>query len=194
MIDPKNITNFQRTPEQLEEFLLFAIVVAGKNSFQQARKLEDFLSPWRSRGYTPFGAIRTMDMDETLVDFLRSVKMGQYNRVSTAFRGIARFFRYDDANMRFHPIQTVDVKHLECIKGIGMKTARFFVMHTRPTWCYACLDTHILQWLGERGYPVPKTTPHKKQYLELEKIFVSICTEMKISPSELDLKIWNEKH
>lgn len=50
MIDPRTVTNFDRTPEE-------------------------FLGPWKSRGYTPFGAIRTMDMDGTLTEFLRSVKM-----------------------------------------------------------------------------------------------------------------------
>lgn len=32
MIDPKNITNFDRTDNELEEFALFAIAVAGKSA------------------------------------------------------------------------------------------------------------------------------------------------------------------
>ena len=44
MIDPRKVTKFDRTLEELEEFMLFAIVVAGKNAFQQARKLEQFLA------------------------------------------------------------------------------------------------------------------------------------------------------
>ena len=47
MIDPAKITNFNRTQSQLEEFLLFCIVVAGKNSKVQAAKLGEFLSHLR---------------------------------------------------------------------------------------------------------------------------------------------------
>ena len=32
MIDPNQVTNTARTPEELEEFLLFCVVVAGKNA------------------------------------------------------------------------------------------------------------------------------------------------------------------
>ncbi len=135
-----------------------------------------------------------MEMDGTLDFFLRSVKMGQYNRISSAFRGLAHFFRYDNDNMRFHPVRTVPVRILECIKGVGMKTARFFVMHTRPNQQYACLDTHILQWLGEKGHIVPKTTPQGDKYLALEKVFLDYCREMGKTPAELDLQIWNEAH
>jgi len=194
MIDPKTVTNFERTPQELEEFMLFSIVVAGKNAFVQANKLEDFLSPWRKNGYSPFAALRTMDMDGSMVEFLRSVKMGQYNRVSTAFRGLAHFFRYNDDTMRYHPLKEIPIKYLETFKGIGMKTARFFAMHTRPHQQYACLDTHILRWLGEKGHIVPKTTPQGDKYLALEKVFLDYCNQMGKLPAELDLAIWNEAH
>lgn len=194
MIDPTKVTNFKRTPEELEEFLLFSIVVAGKGAFQQATKLQAFLGPWIERGYTPFGAIRTMDMDGSLVHFLKEVKMGQYNRVSSAFRAVAHFFRYDDESMRYHPIFEIAVKHLEVFKGIGMKTARFFIMHSRPHQQLACLDTHILRWLGEKGHEVPKTTPNGQKYLNLEKIFLAYAKDMNILPADLDLQIWNSVH
>ncbi len=193
MIDPSKVTNFNRKPKELEEFLLFAIVVAGKSAYQQAEKLDKFLSKWIENGYTPFRAIRTMDMDGTLVDFLKQAKMGQYQRISSAFRGIARYFRHNPDNERFHPLKEVEVKHLECFKGIGMKTSRFFVMHSRCTaYEYACIDTHILQWLGRKGHNVPKTTPNGQKYLELEKLFLDYAKEMGILPVTLDLQIWNE--
>ncbi len=43
MIDPRKVTKFDRTPEELEEFLLFSVVVAGKGAFQQAKKLDEFI-------------------------------------------------------------------------------------------------------------------------------------------------------
>lgn len=194
MIDPTKVTNFKRTPAELEEFMLFSIAVAGKGAFQQAQKLEAFLAPWRERGYTPFGALRTMDMDGSMTFFLRSVKIGQYNRIGTAYRGLAHFFRYNDDSMRYHPLAETDVKHLEVIKGIGMKTARFFAMHTRPHQQYACLDTHILKWLGAKGHIVPKTTPQGDKYLALEKVFLDYCSQAGKLPADMDLEIWNEAH
>lgn len=194
MIDPSKVTNFNRTPEELEEFLLFAIVVAGKSAYQQAEKLDKFIKKFTGGGYTPFGVIRTMDMDGTLEFHLRDVKMGQYQRISSAFRGVADFFRYDSDNVRFHPLKSVPVRILESVKGIGMKTSRFFVMHSRRNnaYDYACLDTHILRWLGGKGHEVPKTTPSGAKYLELEKLFLDYANEMGMMPAALDLQIWNE--
>ena len=193
MIDPTKVTNFNRTPKEIEEFMLFSVVVAGKSAFQQAEKLHQFITKF-DNSYSPFGVIRTMDMDGTLDFFLREVKMGQYDRIGTAFRALAHFYRHDENYERYHPLKEVSLKYLECIKGIGMKTARFFVLHTRQYQQVACLDTHILKWLGERGHEVPKSTPRGEKYLQLEKIFLDYCKDMGKLPSQLDLEIWNSKH
>lgn len=190
MVNPKEVTKFNRTKAELEEFLLFSIVAAGKPAFQQARKLEEFLAPFRNAGHSPFSAIRQMDMYDTLSVLLESVKIGQYNRITTAFRGVANLF---EGSHEHSPLQSVQIKHLECIKGIGMKTARFFVMHSRPNQQLACLDTHILAWLKDKGHDVPKATPNGKKYLELEKIFLAYCQEQNKLPADLDLEIWNER-
>lgn len=187
MIDPTKVTNFNRTDAELEEFLLFSIVVAGKDSFQQAKKLDEFLY-LKPRTLNPFFNIRSLCIDGNLDFALRSVKMGQYNRVGTAFRGVSNFFHKPGS------LQNADVNLLSCIKGIGMKTARFFVMHSRPNQWYACLDTHILRWLANKGHAVPKSTPQGNNYLLLEKIFLDYCKQMGKLPHELDLQIWNKSH
>ena len=62
MIDPSNVTNPARTPAELEEFLLFCVVVAGKNADQQAQKLlQRFLG-----GRRPFAFIRASDREGLL--------------------------------------------------------------------------------------------------------------------------------
>lgn len=129
-----------------------------------------------------------------MVHFLRSMKFDQYIRIGTAYRGLAHFFRFNDDSMRYHPPAEVEVKHLEVIKGIGIKTARFFAMHTRSHQQYACLDTHILRWLGMRGHDIPKTTPQGDKYLTLEKIFLDCCRDLGKVPADIDLEIWNEVH
>lgn len=183
MIDPSKVTDFNRTQAELEEFLLFAIVVAGKGAFQQSKKLEAFLAPSRP-DLSPFSYIRMLDDMGKLDEALRSVKMGQYNRIGSAFRAVSTFFARQ-SNV------TLSIRLLECIKGVGMKTARFFFMHTLPGQQLACLDTHILKWLGEKGHEVPKQTPNGQKYLELEKIFLAYAKDMNILPADLDLQIWN---
>jgi len=195
MINPNQVTNFDRTPAEMEEFLLFAIIVAGKGAFQQAKKLEEFLAPIHRTevinnpflNWTPFAYIRHLDKEGKLDEALRSVKMGQYNRIGSAFRAVATFFGVS-SNV------TLSIRLLECIKGVGMKTARFYFMHSLPNQNFACLDTHILKWLGEKGHQVPKTTPTGQKYLDLEKIFLAYCKEMNMLPADLDLSIWNSVH
>lgn len=197
MIDPRTITKFDRTTEELEEFLLFAIVVAGKNAFQQAIKLEQFLT--HKGSVTPFQYIRWLDSHpdlggEGINRVLRQVKMGQYERITATFRGVAHFLAFDEDHSH-SPLHNVSVDLLTSIKGIGMKTARFFVMHTRPNVEYACLDTHILHWLSNLGYAdVPKTTPRGNKYIQLESIFLQHARHLGKSPADLDLQIWNEAH
>lgn len=89
-------------------------------------------------------------------------------------------------------IRNYTVEDLEQIHGVGMKTSRFFVVHSRPDQRYTILDTHILKWLGKQGYNVPKSTPPRKRYLELEKTFLDECDKRNRNPAELDLEIWNE--
>jgi len=184
MIDPRTVTQFDRTQAELEEFLLFSIVVAGKNAFVQAQKLHQFLAFSTT---SPFETIRYLDRNGLLDSALRSVKMGQYERIGNAFRGVANFFS-GESNV------TMSLPLLESIKGVGMKTSRFFFMHTLPNQQYACLDTHILQWLGEKGHEVPKMTPRGQKYLWLEQAFLAYCRELNMTPADLDLQIWNSRH
>ena len=65
-------------------------------------------------------------------------------------------------------------------------------MSSRPKARVACLDTHLLKYLAERGVRnVPKSTPSsKKQYERLERVFLSLVPKNK-TPAEFDLEIWN---
>lgn len=178
MIDPKKITNFNRTEAELQEFLLFCVVVAGKNSHQQAKKLQAFLD--LGVGATPFEKINNMGSVLNVWLNLQKVAMGQYDRISAVFWAIANWKN----------LGTRDLCDLS-VKGIGPKTARFFLMHSRPNQEIATLDTHILRWLASQGVPnVPKATPSGKRYLVLEKAFLDICRTMGKTPAELDLEIW----
>jgi len=43
MINPFDVTNFNRNDEELQEFLIFCLFVAGKNALQTAGKVDSFV-------------------------------------------------------------------------------------------------------------------------------------------------------
>jgi thermostable 8-oxoguanine DNA glycosylase len=183
MITPTAITDYNRTQEELEEFLLFCILVAGKNSNQTAKKLDLFLSKMPNFGFegTPFEFIQYLKKGNLLLPVLMSCKIGQYNRIQKAFEGILQFKG---------KLDSVKVSELESVKGIGPKTSRFFILHSRPNTNLAVLDTHILHWLRDHGVNAPASTPSAKKYLKLEERFLWYASAYGITPAELDLKIW----
>lgn len=176
----------------MEEFLLFTLIIQGKNSEIQSKKLEHFLvylshitgedSPFRMVNI----ALHWDDGDDDeslLIKALKKFGLGQYSRLMQAI-GDVIFLR---------DLTTVTTDELEACFGIGPKTSRFFIMHSRPGQQFACLDTHILKWLGEQGHEVPKNTPQGKEYQELEKIFLNYCVEAGKTPAEMDLAIWSSR-
>jgi thermostable 8-oxoguanine DNA glycosylase len=180
MINPTTITNFNRTEEELEEFLMFAILVAGKTAKTQAEKLDAFLTDYRS-DRSPFQYLEHIIANYSLTKEMMKHKLGQYKRLLSAFTGILKF----KGNLK-----NVTIDELESISGIGSKTARFFLLHSRKDAQFAVLDTHILKWLREQGHNAPKATPTKKKYAVLEKIFLTEASKREILPADLDLQIW----
>jgi len=188
MIDPTKITNYNRTEAELEEFLMFAILVAGKGAGQQTKKLHDFLyqqgltNDASINGWTPFQEIEHLWKNNLLLDRMAHFRLGQYNRIESAFKGILDFKGR---------LKSVTIEELESIKGIGSKTARFFILHSRPDANVAVLDTHILKWMSEKGYKsIPKATPPKKKYAEIEKLFLQEAIIHQMTPADLDLQVW----
>ena len=184
MVDPTKITKFDRTEAELQELILFCICVAGKSALQQSAKLEAFLQALPgSGGQLPFDKIK--NSKDTYVEYLKQVKMGQYTRIGKAIDQLV----FCDLDLK-----TCSVERLETIKGIGPKTARFFILHTRKDQRLGVLDTHILSWMRELGYKTPKSTPPLPKYRELEKIFLTEADKRKKDPCTLDLEIWNARH
>lgn len=181
MIDPRDIINFNRTEEELEELLLFCIIVAGKTASVQAKKLESFLTKEKFKS-SPFNLLRYYIKKKILLKKIKDSKLGQYNRLKRAFVEVLNL-----------NVTLCTVEELERITGIGPKTARFFILHSRPNQNIAVLDTHVLKWLrDELGIDTPKSTPSSKKYLELEQSFLGYCKEHNKNPAKFDLEIWNK--
>ena len=181
--DPKDIIRYDRTIEELEEFVLFTISVAGKSAITTARILDKFLQPAREYNLSPFDYIRLLSFDE-LTTNLKNTGFGCYNNRTKSFKSLV------DTNL---DLRNCDINDLEQIYGIGPKTARFFVLFSRPGANVAVLDTHVLTFLREKGYDVPKATPCGKKYLEIEQMFLTEAQKQDRPIVEYDLMIWNEK-
>jgi thermostable 8-oxoguanine DNA glycosylase len=180
MIDPTKITNFNSTDNELEEVLLFWVLVAGKNASTISKALEKILNSLK--GSTPFEKIRGIEKNN-LPSLLKNHGIGCYNNKAKALWELVN----SNLNLR-----TCSVEDLEKIYGIGSKTARCFIVHSRPNSTHACLDTHVLKFLRAKGHKVPKGTPSsKKQYKELEQVFLNYVKESGKSVAEFDLEVWN---
>lgn len=190
MIDPYNITNYNRSKEELQEFLLFCIVVAGKTAYIQAQKLQQFLDSINSRlmmpeRISPFQSVISADQHGILMDEILKAKLGQYRKIHAAFKYIIEN-EFDLTRM------TPD--QLEFIPGVGMKTSRFFLLHSDLKWKnnIAILDTHILKFIKENiDNRAPKSTPTiKVTYKYWEDLFLFWCEQNNKNVADFDLEVW----
>lgn len=188
MIDPCNITNYDLTDNELEERLLFWICAAGKNGKTAAKCLDNLLNriwPMRNCG-SPAGAIfKTVSLFD-LPQIVKECGIGCYNSKARSF------IELSIALLRGLNLRTCSAEDLEKIYGIGMKTSRCFILHSRRDAQYAGLDTHMLKFLRSMGISAPVSTPNsKKQYLTLEKYVLYFAKLSGMSPSDFDLMVWN---
>lgn len=180
MIDPNNITNYNLTKDELEEHILWWILAAGKNGMTAAKSLDKLLK-LKPIHNSPFQFIRAYLNTADLALSMKNCGIGCYNIKANTFREIA----FSQINLK-----TCSVSELEKIKGIGQKTARCFLIHSRPNQQLAGLDRHILHFLKDKGYNVPSSTPTGKRYAQIEQYFISEVKKTSKTISELDLEIW----
>ena len=213
MIDPLRVTDFNRGDFDLQSFFLFCFAVAGKNAKVQAEKLNNmidgFQESWvenpiyHEEGHPiPDGPLtHMMDMNSEvffsgatpLENALRHEKMGKYQ----SWIKMVNWF-----NENLHPhmvdgfLRRATLETLLLIPGVGDKTARFFILHSREDEQCIPLDTHVLKFISSKGVPcVPTVTPSKSKYRMWEKIAREMYTcEMRVkgyrNMAETDLAIW----
>jgi len=190
MVNPYNITNFNRSKSELEEFLLFCIVVAGKTAYIQANKLQEFLSSVTERlsmpqDSSPFQVLKKADEHGILLEEIQKAKLGQYKKIHAAFEYLTNF--HIDLSMTWPYF-------LEKIPGVGKKTSRFFLLHSDTNWKnrIAILDTHILKFIKENiDNRAPKSTPTiKVTYKYWEDLFLYWCECNNKNVADFDLEVW----
>mgnify|MGYP003134565574 CR=1 FL=1 len=185
-INPHAVTDYNRSVDALACFALFCVAVAGKASKVQSPKVAAFISALRADlGVSHWNALSMVAAisDADLRARLEAVKLGQYTRITRTYRALAGLG--DD-------LSGVSLEALQA--ACGLKTSRFFLLHSRPDVRVAVLDTHILAWLREQGHAAPKSTPQSpKSYARLESVFLRLCDEKGLSPAAFDLAIWSSR-
>lgn len=193
MINPDQITNFNRTDAELEELALFCIAVAGHNAHTTAASLEKFLARihlWNNSNYLywePFFVLKNLfgRANPTHIEiFLKEAGIGSYTKVRRAFQELVEA----ELNLRI-----CDPEDLEKIYKIGKKTSRFFIIHSRAGIDnLAVIDRHALTFLKENSIEIPKTLTDK-QYIRLEQEFIRLAKQSGKTIAEFDLGIWLER-
>jgi len=184
MINPTKVTNYNRTQSELQEFLLFCINVAGKKSAVEAPKLEVFLE--RVRNITgcpkPFDGMNKLG--NRLQEIMHWASISPYKQ---------RYNSYCDV-LKLGDLRAVTLSRLMQVRGVGLKTARFFLSHSREDFDEPMLDTHILQFLRDQGYSdAPKSTPQNEGiYNYYSNVFKMFARTLGKSVTDLDLEIWTK--
>lgn len=182
-VDPFVITDFNRDDDQLAALFVFCCCVAGKKATMISRMVHEFLTDC---GYTggPIQRLTSMAADGTLDANLRRARLGKYALLTRCFETMV-----SDPTFNLRTSQPAD---LERLPGVGHKTSRFFVLHSRPNARVAVIDTHILKYLRAIGAEsVPDSIPTGKHYLRLEKIMLAEADRLEMDMADFDLKIWS---
>lgn len=182
MIDPFDVTKYDRDRWDLEAFLIFCICVANKRADQTADKVNKFLP--KSRNVYPLEYLKILQESNGLDDIVKYYKFGQYSRIVKIFQLICE---KDIYNLSF--------EELIEIPGIGAKTAHYFLLHSREGYEGAALDTHMLRHLRENGIDTPKNTPpYGPKYIELELEFKKLWKreEPDMTLADYDLHLWKK--
>lgn len=217
MIDPKNPPHIDTaTDAELQEFLFFSIAVAGKNAARTASSLHSWLSEqndlmWEDdnifvwqKDCSPFSVVynylrkytiwteSNFPMKHLVKDMLagdlRRHGFGCYNQRAESF--IQATEMYGSIGIR-----RAKFEGLLQIKGVGLKTASFFLAYTGMEPGRVILDTHILAWLREQGrQSIPKATPRSRsRYDDVSAFFCMEAALRDMTTLELDRKIWQER-
>jgi len=182
MIDETNITNYHLTYDELQEYIIFWILAAGKRGDRAAKIVNDWILNIKKTEHI-FDTFKKYTLTE-LIELCRQSGTGCQSIKGRSIHSIIH------SNL---DLTTCTPDDLEKIYGIGMKTSRCFIIHSRENAAYAGLDVHILKFLSrlDLNIPIPKSTPPRKIYLQLEQIVLRLANEFNMTPAAFDLMIWN---
>ena len=116
---------------------------------------------------------------------IQKAKLGQYKKIYAGFKYIS--------NCQLD-LRKTTTEQLEVIPGVGMKSSRFFLLHSDQIFKnkIAILDTHILKFIKENiDHRAPKSTPTIRiTYKYWEDIFLYWCELNNKNVADFDLEVW----
>ena len=200
LANPLTVTYFRRDDFDLELFALFAVCVSNKNADQQSVKLAQFLC-LEPTAESPLDAVLLMMKKGTLRENLVACKLGQYDkRLVPAFKTLTEINLRTVAWQDLMYTAATKKKAATGVQGIGQKTAKFFVLHSRESQRICALDAMILLYAAEQGYPeCPLVTPGDATLYSKIENFVLDCFDAQAEAEELtqeeryavlDLRTW----
>lgn len=177
-IDPTTLNNVVESQWNIEEFAICAICVAASKATKIFSAIDSLLESIRIPNKTPFELIAQMSRGQ-LCQLFKDYGIRFFNNKANYVKNLI------EAKLN---LWNCSLDQLEDIKGIGPKTARYFLLYTRPELDgqIAVIDTHVLKYLQYKGYKVPKTTPASGgAYKRLENLFI------KHKPKHLNMRSWD---
>ncbi len=211
MIQPDKITDYHKSQAAYEELALFATLVAGKPARFMAKALDHLLMDAHmvyGDEPSPFELVRILIGKGLLHAALEKHRIGQYTRIERCWAELTAFTETQDTPGGYrrvvHQVDLRSVESLERVHGIGMKTARFIVVHSVEAARHAVLDTHVMKELRALGYPIDvrrrqdgdKIVEYipldRDHYLIYESYVLECARKAKLTPAEWDLQTWNK--
>lgn len=134
---------------------------------------------------SPFQTLKSAEQHGILMEEIQKAKLGQYRKIYSAFKFLS--------NNKYE-LDKMTPEKLELIPGIGMKSSRFFLLHSDKYYKnnIAILDTHILKFIRENiDNRAPKSTPNiTVTYKYWEDVFLHWCEINKKNVADFDLEVW----
>lgn len=186
MIDAWDLADVDQNRARVEEFALFCAAVANKPADQTARKLGAFLCLRGNLSPCEY-VLRLGEQGGQLWYRLMACRFGQYMRIQSAFTDLSRLH----VQCNRVDLLTCTLDDLLACRGVGHKTARYFLLYTRPEARYAVLDTHVLRWMREHlGVTEAQGNLSAVKYARLERLVLAYCEVSGVEPRELDTLVW----
>lgn len=183
MIDIRKLTNFNRNKKELEEFLIFCLFSAGK-SIKKTAQYTNILFASVTR---PFEYLENLSSQNLLESTLKVFKTGQYKRYTKAIQQITN---------SSIDLKNCTLKELSKLYAIGDRTARLFILHTKPNENLAVIDKHILNFFEKNDIDISlikeQSINNADAYRLSENIILRYCRQLNMKPCDFDQKLWNE--